>query len=123
MMKSATNWVRFVLGWGAAAWLSFPILWMMVTSLKTEAQAYTMPPLIFFRPTLENFLAILQQSSYIRYALNSVYVSCGATLLAMLLSIPAAYAMAFRPSRRTLICPVGRPCEERRVRATPATQV
>src|SRR5438477_3545367 len=74
---------------------------MLLTSLKTEALAYATPPLILFRPSLENFQAILAQSGYGRYALNSVYVSCGATLVAMALSIPAAYAMAFRPGRHT----------------------
>src|ERR1700746_2815577 len=74
---------------------------MLLTSLKTEAQAYTTPPLIFFRPTLDNFGTILQQSSYVRYALNSVYVSVGGLFVAMFLSIPAAYVMAFHPGRPT----------------------
>lgn len=100
-MKPGSKWIRFALGWGAAVWIFFPILWMLLTSLKSESQAYATPPVFFFRPTLDNFRAILEQSSYARYALNSVYVSCGATLLAMVLSIPAAYAMAFRPGRRT----------------------
>ncbi len=100
-MKVGNKWVRFALGWSAAAWIFFPILWMLMASLKSESQAYATPPVIFFRPTLDNFRAILEQPSYARYALNSVYVSCGATLLAMVLSIPAAYAMAFRPGRRT----------------------
>ena len=100
-MKPGSKWLRFALGWSAAVWVFFPILWMLVTSLKSESQAYATPPVILFRPTLDNFRAILEQSSYARYALNSVYVSCGATLLAMVLSIPAAYAMAFRPGRRT----------------------
>jgi sorbitol/mannitol transport system permease protein len=100
-MKPSSKWIRFALGWGAAVFIFFPILWMVLTSLKTEALAYATPPLIFFRPSLKNFQAILAQSSYGRYALNSVYVSCGATLVAMALSIPAAYAMAFRPGRHT----------------------
>lgn len=100
-MKAGSKWVRFALGWGAAVWIFFPLFWMLLTSLKSESQAYATPPVIFFRPTFDNFRAILEQSSYARYALNSVYVSCGATLLAMVLSIPAAYAMAFRPGRHT----------------------
>ncbi|MGA7363630.1 MAG: carbohydrate ABC transporter permease [Candidatus Sulfotelmatobacter sp.] len=100
-MKSASKWIRFVVGWAAALWIFFPILWMLLTSLKSEPQAYAAPPVVFFRPTLENFRLVLAQSSYARYALNSVYVSCGATVFAMILSIPAAYAMAFRPGRRT----------------------
>ena len=100
-MNSASIWIRFVVAWSAALWIFFPILWMLLTSFKSESQAYATPPVAFFRPTIENFRAILEQSSYARYAFNSAYVSCGATLLAMILAIPAAYAMAFRPSRRT----------------------
>jgi sorbitol/mannitol transport system permease protein len=100
-VKPASKWVRFVLGWAAALWIFFPIFWMLLTSFKSESQAYATPPVVFFRPTLENFRVILEQSPYARYALNSVYVSCGATLFAMILSIPTAYAMAFRPGRRT----------------------
>ena len=100
-MKAASKRIRLVLGWGAAVWIFFPVLWMLLTSFKSESQAYATPPVILFRPTLENFQAVLEQSSYAHYALNSVYVSCWATLLAMILSIPAAYAMAFRPGRRT----------------------
>ena len=43
-----------ILGWAVALVIFFPILWMGITSLKTEVQAIETPPLIFFEPTLEN---------------------------------------------------------------------
>jgi sorbitol/mannitol transport system permease protein len=100
-MKGKINWVALVLGWTFALLLFFPILWMALTSIKTETEAYAFRPLVFFHPTLENFRAVLGQSAYGRYAWNSLCVSAGGTLVAMALSIPAAYTMAFHPSPRT----------------------
>jgi sorbitol/mannitol transport system permease protein len=100
-MTRKTSWIAFVLGWTLALLIFFPILWMALTSIKTEAEAYALRPGLLFHPTLESFRAVLNQSAYGRYAWNSVYVSAGATVLAMALSVPAAYAMAFHPGPRT----------------------
>lgn len=89
------------IGWLMGLVLFFPIFWMGLTSLKTEAQAVASPPLLLFHPTLENFGQVLTQTSYMHFAGNSLVVALGSTLMAVLLAIPAAYAMAFHPSRRT----------------------
>jgi sorbitol/mannitol transport system permease protein len=99
-----TRWSRLALaavGWAAALIIFFPILWMFLTSFKTEITAVATPPAVLFRPTLENYAAVLRRADYVQFALNSVVVSLGATLLALALAIPAAYAMAFFPTRRT----------------------
>ena len=88
-----------VLGWGAALLLFFPIAWMVLTSLKTEREAVTAS--LLFTPTLTSYREVLSRADYAGFALNSVVISLGATLLALLLAIPAAYAMAFHPTRRT----------------------
>lgn len=90
----------------ACAWLVaflffFPILWMFLTSFKTELQAIAVPPQFVFAPTLENYALVEERTDYFRYAWNSVVTSFGGTVLAMLIAIPAAYAMAFSPGRRT----------------------
>ena len=54
-----------------------------------------------FHPTLENFAAINERADYLKFFLNSVVESVGATLVCLLLAAPAAYAMAFFPTRRT----------------------
>jgi len=100
-MTRKINWIAFVLGWTVAVLIFFPILWMALTSMKTEAEAYALRPGFLFQPTFESFRTVLNQSAYARYAWNSVCVSAGATALAMALSVPAAYAMAFHPGPRT----------------------
>ncbi|MFY1022032.1 carbohydrate ABC transporter permease [Ectopseudomonas khazarica] len=89
------------LSWAIAAVIFFPILWMVLTSLKTEIDAFATPPQFIFMPTLENYLHINERSDYFAFAWNSVLISVSATLLCMLLAVPAAYSMAFFETRRT----------------------
>jgi len=74
---------------------------MALTSFKTETEAIATPPSLFFVPTLENFTEVFARSNYARFVWNSIAVSFGSTLLALAFAIPAAYAMAFFPTRRT----------------------
>ena len=87
--------------WAVAALFFFPIFWMVLTSFKTELEAISVPPTLFFTPTLENFVLIEERTDYFSYAINSVITSFGGTALAMLIAIPGAYAMAFNPGRFT----------------------
>lgn len=91
----------FMLGWLASLLFFFPILWMALTAFKSETGAISTPPIFIFRPTLENFAEVFARSDYLHFFLNSVVASVGATLLAMAMAIPAAYAMAFFPKRYT----------------------
>jgi len=80
----------------------FPILWMLLTAFKTEQNAFTIDPHFLFVPTLDSFRVALEQGSgYLHYALNSVVSAVVSTLVGLLLAIPAAYAMAFFPTKRT----------------------
>jgi sorbitol/mannitol transport system permease protein len=90
-----------VLAWGAAAIMFFPIFWMLLATFKTEVEAVSTPPSFFFEPTLENFVAVNERADYLKFALNSVVVSLGTTIAAILIAFPAAYAMAFFPTPRT----------------------
>ena len=93
--------LRTGVAWGAGLVMFFPILWMMLTSLKTELQAIAVPPLVVFEPTLENFVLVQERSDYLRHAANSVITAFGGTLIAIALAVPAAYAMAFHGGRFT----------------------
>ncbi len=88
-------------GWAVALLLFFPVFWMILTSFKTETEAISRVPHLFFHPTLGNYAAVQQRASYFHFACNSVIVSFGSTLLSLLLAIPCAYSMAFFPTRWT----------------------
>lgn len=91
----------FALGWGVALLLFFPIFWMVLTSFKTEVAAIATPPQILFVPTLESYAEVEARAGYLHFALNSLVISLGGTILALAFAIPAAYSMAFHPTRRT----------------------
>lgn len=95
----ATRVLVAVLGWGIALLLFFPILWMVLTGFKTEVAAISASP--FFTPTLESYVEVLTRADYLRHAGNSVMISVGGTVLALLFAVPAAYSMAFHPTART----------------------
>ena len=79
----------------------FPILWMILTGFKSEQDAISIPPKLFFNLTLESLNEVLVRSDYARHMLNSVIAALGSTVLALLLAIPAAYALAFYPTKRS----------------------
>lgn len=94
-------------GFTVAAWvvgflIFFPILWMFLTSFKTEGDAYAIPPkFLFFHWTTENYAEVQSRSDYLLHAYNSVVLSVGANLAGLVLAIPAAWSMAFAPTKRT----------------------
>lgn len=90
-----------IASWLVAALIFFPIFWMILTSFKTELNAFSSPPSLFFWPTLENYFVVFERSDYLRYAFNSVVISFVSSILAMVIGIPAAYSMAFFPTKRT----------------------
>lgn len=95
------KWLIGASAWTIALILFFPIFWMLLTSFKTELQAIASPPQLVFEPTLENYELVQERSDYLKFAINSIITSFGATFLALLIAVPSAYAMAFFPGKRT----------------------
>ncbi len=88
--------------WAIGLTIFFPIYWTILTSFKTEAQAINNPPLFCnFDWTLENYTIVQERSDYMRFLWNSVIIAGGSTFLGILVAVPAAWSMAFVPSRRT----------------------
>ncbi|MCB9946740.1 MAG: carbohydrate ABC transporter permease [Rhodospirillaceae bacterium] len=89
------------LAWFVAVVIFFPLFWMLLTGFKTETEAVTTPPSLFFAPTLENYEEVMRRADYFKFAWNSIFISGVATLVSLMLAVPAAYAMAFFPTKRT----------------------
>ena len=96
-----TSPVPGILAWIASLLMFFPIAWMFIASFKTEVEAIASPPSIIFPPTLENYQAVFERADYLAFAINTILISFGSTILALLLAVPAAFAMAFYPTKRT----------------------
>ncbi|MDB6182361.1 carbohydrate ABC transporter permease [Paracoccus fistulariae] len=93
------------IGYTIAAWLVallifFPILYAIITSLKTEQEAIAGFDLI---PSLsmDSYREVQSQYNYFRPFMNSVIIAVGSTVLALIVAVPAAWAMAFSPTKRT----------------------
>ncbi|MEL6296858.1 MAG: carbohydrate ABC transporter permease, partial [Pseudomonadota bacterium] len=90
------------LAWGIGLLIFFPILWTILTSFKTEADAIASPPLFLnFSWTLENYAVVQERSDYMKFLVNSLIIAGGSTILGVIIAVPAAWSMAFVPSRRT----------------------
>jgi sorbitol/mannitol transport system permease protein len=91
-----------VLAWAVGFLIFFPVLWTILTSFKSELDAFSLPPkFLFFQWTTENYAEVQARSNYLRFAMNSVVLALGSTLVALLFAIPAAWAMAFQPTKKT----------------------
>lgn len=94
--------INTALAWGIGFLIFFPILWTILTSFKTEAQAIADPPIFLgFDWTLANYQAVLERSNYGRFLWNSIIIAGGSTVLGILIAVPAAWSMAFVPGKRT----------------------
>ena len=81
-----------------AALFFFPIYWAASTSLRNPIDTFTVSgvglPFLNFKPTLENWITQLETPETVQALLNSTIISTAATLLALIIGLPAAYALA-----------------------------
>ena len=81
------------------------MLWMLSLSLKNEVDNMAYPPVFVpSPPTLANFEAVFENANLMRYLVNSLLVTGGATLVAILVGVPAGYGIAKASAHRTAIC-------------------
>ncbi|MEU0154044.1 carbohydrate ABC transporter permease [Micromonospora fulviviridis] len=71
-----------------------PLLWMIAASFKTNVDIYDTGKALVFSPTLDNYATVLKQSHYVQFIGNSLWVAFAATVLSLLLGVPAAYSMS-----------------------------
>jgi multiple sugar transport system permease protein len=76
----------------------FPLYWGLSTSLRTPLETFTVAgfgiPWVSFTPTLDNWIDQLQVPETQHALVNSSLIASCATLLALLVGTPAAYALA-----------------------------
>lgn len=78
----------------AMVFFMFPIVWLLLTSIKPGTETFAYPPTFVFKPTLEHYSQVFGQSDFPRYLLNSVIVGTLSTATALAIALPAAYALA-----------------------------
>ena len=118
-----------ILTWIIALIIFFPIIWMLLTSLKTEREAFNFPPAfipvpsfgnadaeladegeaseeddgysIFFEATLDNYRRAIFDADFASPLINTLWITVLSTVAALAMGIPAAYALAYKPDKRS----------------------
>src|SRR5947208_7262812 len=98
--RRRSNFLWTVLTYLLVFFLVFPVLWMVISGFKTEISAISIPPTLFFQPTLDQFMLAFN-GGFGAYFINSVLASLVSTAIAMTLGIPAAYAMVFHMRKKS----------------------
>lgn len=74
-------------------WFAFPLVWMCLSALKTQAGMFTMPPQWIFTPTLSNYENLLDRG-VMHFFRNSLVASLGTVIVATSLGTLAGYGLA-----------------------------
>ena len=70
-----------------------PFIYVILTALKSSEQIYDPDQIIPTYITLENFRQVLFQSNFVRYFMNSIFITVVTTAICMVLSVMAAYGL------------------------------
>jgi multiple sugar transport system permease protein len=97
-LRQAAFWALLLLMLG---FFVFPLAWMLMGSLKTQAEFMAYPPRWLFPPTLDNYAKVLVQGDFLKFTFNSLIIALGSTALSLILGVPAAYSIA-RYRQKTL---------------------
>ena len=87
------NWLGGAAGWLWLLIVLVPIYWIVITSFKTQSNYFQTNPFAPpTEPTLENYKVVIE-ADFARYFINSVIITLGAVVPAVLVSFMAAYAI------------------------------
>ena len=109
MRQLLANGLLRLLLWGSVAVVLFPVLWVVLTSIKPPELSQALPPVWDFTPTLQSYRNVLGGNTYTSQAFgtlmaHSFIVTVSSTLLGLIVGVPAAYALArfrFRGKKST----------------------
>jgi sorbitol/mannitol transport system permease protein len=98
--EGANVWLS-LLAWVVGLLFVLPVVWMVLTSFHSEANAAKNPPAVFAPLTLQGYREFFGGgASPWPPLLNSLTASIVSTALVLVLSIPAAYALSIKPVRK-----------------------
>ena len=74
-----------------------PYLWLLLTSFKYRVDAFSIPPKVFFKPTLDNYKVAFIDKGFLLNVKNSLIVTTFTTFFSLILGLPSAYAFSRFP--------------------------
>jgi multiple sugar transport system permease protein len=94
-MRGRGRWLRTALLLGAAAAFLVPQLWLFSVSLKSKSGVFEYPPRLVGRTaSFHNYRFVMERTQVPTYLWNSARVALVATVVTLLLGLPAAYVLS-----------------------------
>jgi sorbitol/mannitol transport system permease protein len=97
--RNPRAWMLGVAAWAIGLLFVAPVLWMLLTSLHTEADAASNPPAVAAKLTFSGYQEFFDSNPW-PALINSATAAIGSTLLVLALATPAAYALSIKPVRK-----------------------
>jgi len=72
----------------------FPVLWILSQSLKSYFDTIAIPPVVFVKPIIENYIEVIHRGTFLDALMDGLIVALGSTLLGLILGTPCSYALA-----------------------------
>ena len=91
MLKNVGYWIVVAL---VIIPFLFPLVWMLLSSLKVQGDITRIPPVWNFTPTMQHYRAVFADHDFARYIFNSAVIALGSTVFSLILGLPAAYSIA-----------------------------
>ena len=104
-MKKRPAWIASLITWPIVLLIAFPLLWMLVTSVKPAAELFsTSPTLLPNSITFEHYARVLQDTPFLQYFANSMILATSTTVVVISISVLGAYSLVrfAYPGRETL---------------------
>ena len=80
--------------WTVVLAIAFPLLWMLLTSLKPQSELFLIPPsLLPDEITFEHYLRLLTETPFLTYLRNSAWLAVGTTLVVIVIATLGAHSL------------------------------
>ena len=89
------DWINVALLVLAGIIVMTPTAWMILSSFKPSHEVTAYPPTLVFSPTGENYATLTRQTPFMSYAVNSLIVTAGSTILGLIFGAPAAFVASW----------------------------
>ncbi len=79
---------------GALLVVVFPVLWTVMASFKQRVDIFSIPPVFLFKPTVSNYVDVMQDKPILRALFNSAIIGVSTTLISVIAGSMGGYALA-----------------------------
>lgn len=93
-MKKRNKILIFIVSMMVILFIAIPFLWILITAFKNRSEILSNTPILYFKPTLENFKIAFLEKHFSYVFINSFLISSLSTVFAILIGVPAAYVFS-----------------------------